>query len=79
MCMGNGKTGNINLQDKAFPGSFTSCYHTTVTGGGVVKYRNEVIVVKHKGRTLLRFRGIKKLQVHSRVEGYLNFDGSSSL
>ena len=31
----------------------------------MVKYRNKVIVVEHKGRIIRRFRGIKKLQVHN--------------
>ena len=44
----------------------------------MVKYRNKVIVVEHKGRIIRRFRGIKKLQVHNRIEGYLNFVDSSS-
>jgi hypothetical protein len=60
-----------------FPGSFASCYDVTVTRGGVVKYRRNMVVVEHKGRILHRFRGIKRLQVHNRIEGYLNFGGNS--
>ena len=43
-----------------------------------MKYRNKIITVEHKGRILHRFRRITKLQVHNRIEGYLNFVGSSS-
>ena len=44
----------------------------------MVKYKNKQIVVEHNGRILRRLRGIKRLQVHNRIEGYLNFVGSSS-
>ena len=37
-----------------------------------------MVVIEHKGRIVCRFRGIRKLQVHNRIEGYLNFIGSSS-
>ena len=46
--------------------------------GSVVKYRNRVLVVEHKGRIIHRFRSITKLQAHNRIEGYLEFFGSSS-
>ena len=44
----------------------------------MVKYKSGMIVVEHKGRIIRRFRGIRKLQVHNRIEGYLNFIKSSS-
>ena len=37
-----------------------------------------MIIVEHKGRILRRFWGIKRLQVHNRIEGYLNFVRNSS-
>ena len=37
-----------------------------------------MVIVEHKGRILHRFRGIKRLQVHNRIEGYLNFVRNSS-
>ena len=63
-----------------FPASalLTNRYDIIVTREDVVKYSNEVIVVEHKGRIVRLFRWIKKLQVHNRIEGYLNFFGSSS-
>ena len=53
-------------------------YDIIVTREDVVKYSNQVIVVEQKGRIVCLFRSIKKLQVHNRIEGYLNFFGSSS-
>ena len=44
----------------------------------MVKYRNRVLVVEHKGRIIHRFRRIAKLQAHNRIEGYLKFYGSAS-
>ena len=44
----------------------------------MIKYRNRVLVVEHKGRIIHRFRRIVKLQAHNRIEGYLNFYGSAS-
>ena len=44
----------------------------------MVRYRNRVLVVEHKGRIIHRFRSIAKLQVHNRIEGYLNFYRSAS-
>ena len=66
------------MQDKVFPGSFASRSDITVARGGVVQYRSNMITVEHKGRILRRFRGIKRLQVHNRIEGYLNFVRDSS-
>ena len=43
-----------------------------------MKYKSKIITVEHKGRILHRFRRIKKLWVHNRIEGYLKFVGSSS-
>ena len=44
----------------------------------MIKYRNRVLVVEHKGKIIHRFKSIKKLQAHNRIEGYLNFYGSAS-
>ena len=43
-----------------------------------MKYGSKTITVVRKGRVLHRFRRIQKLQAYNRIEGYLNFVGSSS-
>lgn len=68
----------LHKKEKVFRGYFTSHRNVIVTRGGVVKYRNRVIVVEHKGKILHRFWPVRKLQVYNRIEGYLNFVGSSS-
>lgn len=43
----------------------------------VVKYEDNVLIVKREGRILYKFLNIRVLQVYNRIEGYLTFYSSS--
>lgn len=71
---------SVHVQNEVFPAKEQSSevQRLTVNRAGVVTYKDKTVVVKYEGKTQQRFRNIEKLQVHNRIEGYLDFFGSAS-